>query len=54
MEQKKETVFFGLHLPIDIKELLNQAAKEQTRSVSAQAQHYIKLGLKADGKEATE
>lgn len=51
METRK-TRFIGLHVPVQVKEQLEQAAQEQTRSVSAQALHYIKVGLKSDGKVA--
>jgi hypothetical protein len=50
--EKKATRFLGLHIPAEVKEQLEKAAHEQTRSVSAQALHYLKLGLKADGKDA--
>ena len=54
MKQEKNTRFLGLHVPTAVKELLDHAAKDQTRSVSAQALYYIKQGLKHDGKEIPE
>jgi hypothetical protein len=43
-----KSAFLSLRLPPDVKEALSRLAQENTRTVGAQALHYIRLGLKKD------